>query len=550
MKKLLPWNITLLNIEPRHLPALPPITAVEAVDRNFNLHPDGLFSTTIFGRVGDDRRLTSYARIDLKVKLIHPLIWHHLMAMRAFYLEVVSGRAYATFDTELGDFVKADILTGQTGYNFFFSNWTKLKLSKTKSITRNDAIDAMMKYRGAGDTADKIPVIPAGLRDIEINEDNTITKDELNDLYRKILAQSLSLSEIAVKTNPKAVDGTRYAMQLTWNAIFNYFVTNMGGKNHMIQGQYLARNLDDGTRNVITALSVKPTFYGDTGVPGFGNMTVGIYQAIRACQPNAIYAMKTSFIDRIFTGGSMPIPLINKSTKKTEFVHVDHNYQEKWRSMEGLVKIFMLYEREELRTMPVTIKDHYLCLTYRGWKDGKKVFKLVSNTQAIPDWAMMVGNDFTLTPTTMIELFYATTYHALMDSPAWSTRYPVADVGSTYPSKLFIRTTENEERRYPLDDNWEIDETKPMAPSFPSINTESSIINAASPHSSNLKQTNADFDGDKMAVNALQTPEARAAMTKLLDDEWEAYITSDGSLIASCETDTAKYVLFNMTATF
>jgi hypothetical protein len=202
MKKLLPWNITLLNIEPRHLPALPPITAVEAVDRNFNLHPDGLFSTTIFGRVGDDRRLTSYARIDLKVKLIHPLIWHHLMAMRAFYLEVVSGRAYATFDTELGDFVKADILTGQTGYNFFFSNWTKLKLSKTKSITRNDAIDAMMKYRGAGDTADKIPVIPAGLRDIEINEDNTITKDELNDLYRKILAQSLSLSEIAVKTNP------------------------------------------------------------------------------------------------------------------------------------------------------------------------------------------------------------------------------------------------------------------------------------------------------------------------------------------------------------
>ena len=550
MKKLLPWNIVLLNIEPRHLQAMPAITAVEAVDRNFNLHPEGLFSTGIFGRVGDDRRLTSLARIDLKLPLIHPLIWHHLMSMHAFYQEIASGKTYAIFDEAKGDFVKSDILTGQTGYHYFISNWKRIKLTKTNSITRNNAIDAIVKYRGKGDESAHVPVIPAGLRDIEINEDNTITKDELNDLYRKMLAKSLSLPDIAVKSNPRTIDGTRYAMQLTWNEIFAYFIRNLGGKNHMIQGQYLARNVDNGTRNVITALSTTPLYYNDPGVPGFGNMAVGIYQAMRACEPNAVHAMKQELIDKVFVGSSMPVPLINKRKMTTEFVHVDPNYQEKWRSIEGLVKIFMLFEREELRTRPVEIKDHYLCLTYRGVREGKDVFKLVSRTDDMPEWATAPEARHSLTPTTMVELFYACTYHVLHNSPAWATRYPVADTGSTYPNRLFIRTTELSERRHPLNDKWEIDETKPIAWSFPSKDITASFINAASPHSSNLKQTNADFDGDKMALNALQTGEARAAMANLLDNEWEAYITSDGKLIASSETDTARYVVFNMTGAY
>jgi hypothetical protein len=78
VKKLLPWNIILLNITPQLEKVIPKVTAVEALDRNFNLHPEGLFSTAIFGRVGEDRRLTTLAYIDLKVELIHPLIWHRL----------------------------------------------------------------------------------------------------------------------------------------------------------------------------------------------------------------------------------------------------------------------------------------------------------------------------------------------------------------------------------------------------------------------------------------------------------------------------------------
>ena len=106
LKKMLPWNIILLNIQPQQLQVLPQITHVEAVDRNFNMHPEGLFSTVIFGKVGDDRRLTSFAYIDMKVSLIHPLLWYHLMSMRAMYSEIASGKLYATFDEEAGDFVK------------------------------------------------------------------------------------------------------------------------------------------------------------------------------------------------------------------------------------------------------------------------------------------------------------------------------------------------------------------------------------------------------------------------------------------------------------
>ena len=544
LKKMLPWNIILLNIQPQQLQVLPQITHVEAVDRNFNMHPEGLFSTVIFGKVGDDRRLTSFAYIDMKVSLIHPLLWYHLMSMRAMYSEIASGKLYATFDEEAGDFVKADIVTGKTGFSFFADNWRKLKLEKTKSLTRNNAIKIIERYRGAGDMSSKLLVIPAGLRDIETDENNNIVKDELNDLYRRILAQSNGISEIVVKSNPKAIDSTRYSMQLTWNSIFEYFIRNIGGKNHMMQGQWMSRNIDNGTRNVITALSTEPTFYNDPGVPGYDNMTVGIYQAIRACEPNAIHAIRTNFVNKIFVGNNAPIALINKKTLRTEMVQVDANYQEKWRSIEGLTKIFLLYEREALRTMPLIVKDHYLTLTWRGKIDGQDAFKLVNHTDTMPDWA--VNSDHTLTPTTMIEFFYATTYSELHKNPAWSTRYPIGDAGSTYPNELFIRTTEKAERRVSLNDNWEIDTERGMAYDFPSSDTEAPIINASSPHSSKLEQTNADFDGDKMATNAMQTPEAKAAMRQLMN-RWESLITANGDLMGSCDTDTAKYVLYNMT---
>jgi hypothetical protein len=537
-----------LNIQPRHLTAMPVVTSVEALDRNFNPHPEGLFSTIIFGRVGDDRRLTSYAHIDLKVSLIYPLIWYHLMSMHAFYAEIAAGKTYANFDEKVGDFVKSDMLNGQTGYDYFATNWQKIKFVKTKSLTRNNAIDVINKYRGDGDMTSKLLVIPAGLRDIEIDEvTKRITKDELNDLYRKILAQSLSLSEIVIKTNPRTVNNARYGMQLTFNDIFLYFIKNMGGKNHMIQGQFMARNLDNGTRNVITALSTEPEHYGDEGVPGYRNMSVGIYQAIRACEPNAIHAMRSEFINHVFAGSTVPVPLINKKTLETEFVSVDPNYQERWKSIEGLTKIILLYEREELRTLPITIKDHYLCLTWRGVIDGKDAFKLVSNTATIPDWAKAVKH--TLTPTTLIEFFYATTFHALHNTPAWSTRYPIGSAGSTYANELFVRTTEKSERRYALDEHWEIDKNKKIAWSFPSVDVTASIINASSPHSAALKPTNADFDGDKMATNAVQLPESKAAMRKLAQ-RWESVVHTDGKLMASCSVDTAEYVLFNMTGDY
>lgn len=544
LKKMLPWNIILLSIQPKQLEALPQITHSEAVDRNFNMHPEGLFSTSIFGKVGDERRLTSFAHINMKVSLIHPLIWYHLMSMRAMWGEIAAGKLYATFDEKAGEFIKADILTGRTGYQFFAENWRKLKIERTKSLTRNNSITVIERYRGNGDMSSLLLVIPAGLRDIETDENNVIVKDELNDLYRRMLAQSNSISDIVIKTNPKAIDSTRYSMQLTWNSIFEYFIRNIGGKNHMMQGQYLSRNIVNGTRNVITALSTEPTYYNDPGVPGYDNMTVGIYQAIRACEPNAIFAMRKNFTDKIFVGNNAPIALINRKTLRTEMIQVDPNYQERWRSVEGLTKIFLLYEREALRTMPIVVKDHYLCLTWRGKIDGVDAFKLVNHTDAIPQWVF--ESEYTLTPTTMIEFFYATTYSELDRTPAWSTRYPIGDAGSTYPNELFIRTTEKSERRYCLTDNWEIDKERGIAYCFPSADITAPIINASSPHSSKLEQTNADFDGDKMATNAMQLPESKAAMRGLMN-RWESLITATGELIGSCQTDTVRYVLYNMT---
>ena len=62
----IPFNIFILDVTPERLRNIKPVTALDIFDNTrVNFHDDGLFSTTIFGRIGDDSRYRRFYKKDI-----------------------------------------------------------------------------------------------------------------------------------------------------------------------------------------------------------------------------------------------------------------------------------------------------------------------------------------------------------------------------------------------------------------------------------------------------------------------------------------------------
>ncbi|MFO5701765.1 hypothetical protein ACLBSN_31845, partial [Klebsiella pneumoniae] len=77
---------------------------------------------SMFGSVGTSECEILFGYIDLGLDLMHTAVYRNLIKLKAFYEEIILGKAFAVFDESIKDFIRADELTGKTGYTFFFDN--------------------------------------------------------------------------------------------------------------------------------------------------------------------------------------------------------------------------------------------------------------------------------------------------------------------------------------------------------------------------------------------------------------------------------------------
>ena len=117
MKRLnVPFNIFLLEITKEILTGLRPVTSLDIFDGStMNLHEDGLFSQTIFGRVGDELRDLRFSYIDIGIPILHPIVYNTLVRLKGLYGGIMSGTEFAIWNDEIKDFERATALTGKTG---------------------------------------------------------------------------------------------------------------------------------------------------------------------------------------------------------------------------------------------------------------------------------------------------------------------------------------------------------------------------------------------------------------------------------------------------
>lgn len=536
-RQMVPFNVTLLDLNPQRLQGLKPVTVLDIFDgATDNFHENGLFSTSIFGRVGDERRNSRFSYIDIKIGIFHPVVMRAIVSLKRLYAGIIAGTEHAIWDPTIKDFEKSDAISGKTGFHFFLQHWEEINHGLSKSVSREQNIKLIEKYQGQALTS-KIVVMPAGLRDLEVDDSGRMKEDEINKLYRKLLAVSNTITDAAVKINPEQANTARWNMQSTFNELYDTIERMLEGKKKLILGKYGSRRIFNGTRNVITAMDTAVPYLGAPGSPNYNNTVIGLYQMLKSIMPVARYHLRNGFLSEVFRSVSSPAVLVNKKTLKTELVQLKSFHFDRWATDEGLEKVLTSFFDLSLRHKPLEIDGRYLGLVYKG-PDG--TFKLIHDIDDVPD----TRDKKDVHPMTFAELLYISTYRIINKYPLFVTRYPVTGVGSIYPSIAFVRTTLKAETRRELSSGWEPQDDSYTAFQFPIPGVE--FLDSLVPHSAHLAGLGADFDGDTSSGNATYSEESIAEVNKFLSTK-KAYVGTDGRFLASIDVVTVALVMHNMT---
>jgi len=477
------FNIDFLILSKEQIRMLGEVTKLNVFEQNSNVFSsEGLFSTEIFGAIGTDARTETPGYIDLHVTIMHPLVYQQLTTLKSFYGEILSGKKKAIFDTKEKDFILSDDEKADTGYTFFMEHMKKIVFTDNGSNQRKFKIELIQKFFKQDIELDKWLVLPAGLRDYELDKNGQPSEDEVNDLYRKLLGTVSMLKNTKVdKDNMSMLDPIRLKIQNITIELYNYYKVLLDGKNKFIQGKWAKRAIMNGTRNVITpSLNLVEDLDSDNKIT-FNHSVVGTYQYIKAIPPILANKLHTMYIGRILNPDSDSAVLVNPKTMKTEIVNISVKRRDEWLSLEGLSDITSKLAQDEIKREPVKIDGYYMFLIY---DDGKNV-EIIFDTSTMDE---TLDKKY-LRPITYIELVYLAIYDVRDKYPAFLTRYPVAAMGGVYPTKLYVKTTVKG-RTVNFKYNNQIKEVV----EYPNLKEE--FVNSLSPHFSKLERLTADYDGD------------------------------------------------------
>lgn len=526
-----PFNIALLLPTLHDFKLIRPVKTLDIFEGNTKqFHPDGLFSTETFGKIGDPQRSAKYSYIDLKIPVFHPFIFNIFGKLKRLYQEIITGKTYATWDKTERDFVRSNQLDGQTGFYFFEQHWKDIDLRSNSSDSRTENIAVIKKFKDNA-MCSVLVVMPAGLRDYEIKENGQEEEEEINVLYRKMLSLSNSISANSYKLSPEIYNQSRVNIQNTFCDIYDLIINSIKGKKKLYLGKWATRAIHDTTRNVITTTNVVINKLGDATNPNFNSMIVGVFQACKSITPITRFRIK-EFFQQCFSDSKLPVKVIDTKTLSSKMITISPKEYDLWMTDEGVDKIINTFSVESLRLEPITVGGNYIALIYQDDLSFKVFFDIAD----LPEHC----DRKYVRPLRLGDLFYLILFKDINQFPAFSTRYPITGFGSIFPVTLYLRTTIDSKRLTVLGEDWM--PTEVVAPEFPGTG---SWFNSMSPPPSRLKKANADFDGDKMSLIVLMSDESISeVLTKLKSDSF--YVGTDGKIAFSIKTDTVDFLMNNL----
>jgi hypothetical protein len=532
-----PANIYHKRITKDALRGTRPVTSLDiAVGGGSDLHPDGLYSVEIFGQIGTPARFSLRSYIDLKTTIIAPKLYKDLTRLKGLYEGIISGKTRAIYDASIKDFVASDDPTADTGYSFFFEHFHKVKLNPGKSPQRQDRV-ALIEAEREHMMTQYAVVLAAGYRDIELDATGRWVKDEINDLYYRLLSLANTVS-VSDDPNAKHLDRTRYQMTLTYLAIYEDIANRISGKEGILLQKFGSRKIDFGTANVVVSTDNTRSYLVDSLAPSQNHTVLGLFQVVKSLGPIALkFIYDTMIASRIDSGDGMALLVDPKTLKRTQ-VDLSIESRDRYGSIEGLKRVVNSYYEKTNRLKPIVIDGYYLCLVYQD----DKHFKVFDSIDELPD-----GFDKRhVRPINLCEFIYLSGYNRWNDHVGICTRYPWTGPESTFPSLIYVRTTERSLRLRELDEQWQpIEGDKGVATVYP-LHDETQFVDAQSPAVSRAEGMGMDYDGDRCTWTSNITEEAISESKAFLGSR-NAWLNPDGSMRASAATDTVKFMFRAMT---
>lgn len=539
-RNALPFNVEIIKLDQERLRSTKPVSSLDIYDRvTGNFHEEGLFSVSIFGRVGDDSRSTKFSYVDTKISVFHPLVYKALTRLKGFYKDLLDGRAYAIWDPQLKDFVPSNELVGRTGFAFFLEHWNNIAFKETNSAVRTQRIKLIKKYRDRALT-NKILILPAALRDLEVDEAGRETQDEINDLYRRIVAISRTVPNTDDVATTPMLDNSRRSLQMVFNELYALIERMITGKKGFIQGKFSSRRIFNGTRNVISSMDTSPSNIDAPNYPQFNTTAMGIFQVAKGILPLTVGSLKRGWLSTIFgQGGSgTTATLVDPKTLTPVAVDLPLDERDRWVTVEGLEKVIESLRVAENRLKPIKVGGCYLGLVYLG---PDKTFRVFNDIRELP-------KEFSrqhVRPISLIELIYLSGLDIWNKSKCIVTRYPVNGLGSTYPSHVYIKTTVVSDLRTELDEQWQVAPNARLALEYP-ISESAGYVDTEIIHPSQVAGLNADYDGDTCSAIFIYSDEGIAEINRYLSTR-EAYVDTAGRMLASMSIMTVNQVMYNLT---
>lgn len=513
---------------------LAPVTNIEIYEPGSKeFSPDGLFSAKLFGVPGDSLRDRKFSYINLNTEILHPYSIYLLKKLKRLYTDILNGREYAVYDEVEKDFIRSNAIEGETGYSFFLKYLEHIQFVETDSKKRKFYIEIFERFRKDWITR-YVMVLPAGLRDIDINERGKVTKDPINDHYRRIVANAKLTESSAIIDSMQ--DQARIGMQTGFNDVFKHINDFLKGKTGFIIKKFASRALYYGTRNVITSMNISSEILGDRNTIGTNHSQVGLYQHVKAIEPVTKHLLKKNFIDNIFVGNRVAMLVDTKTLQRVQIRVASETY-DRWMSMEGIGKIINELEYPEGRHKPVMIEGYYAALIYQD-ADSYRIFYDIDD---LPKHLSAKN----VRPISKIEMIHLSGHNDWEKYPAWITRYPAIEMGSTYPSIAKIKTTLSQLSLIMLGDDWLPLGEESRCYNYPDP-TVNEFFETLSPNDTRLAGLGADFDGDMTNYNASFTDDSVAEIMRSFKRA-STYLDIDGGFRNSLSSDYSDMVLSYLT---
>jgi len=491
-----PANLWIGNIDSGefHGQKLLPVTSpLIRASSSLEFHPAGLFSEEIFGQVGTPDRMSKFGYIDLRTTVLHPLIYLNLVKLKAFYGEILSGRGYGKFDQKEGELVRcsASDPDARTGYKWFLDQLPNLKLAKNNSQRQNDRIDLLLKYRDKY-TISKMPVMPAGLRDMKVDEAKP-SSDSINAIYTSLIHYTLALPESG--GTDEIFDGLRYSIQKKIGMLYDYVMNLLEGKFGYFQRKFASRNLALGTRNVISTANLAAYNPNDPQAIKVDEVKVPTFQASKMFLPLVIYWVKKAFFSDVFSSSNDQVALLDREHFKLSYQPITELEKTKFLTGDGIEKFVSLFRDTSFRFKPVSVlnADNKPFFMYVVYDAGADIWidRSLDEIRTIFEREHRYFDESKIRPLTYFELMYISTFLATRERCATVTRYPVTDTKSTVPCKVHLVST-NPGRKVRLHNA--ADNTVVLLPEYPIMNQ--AAVDSLVLHPSILGGLGADFDGN------------------------------------------------------